>query len=65
MTMSSKLSSANTFMRDPIVRRDSVRRSVATSSAIEGIRAPFRSAKAGQVMERAQKAVTARRSPKR
>ena len=63
--MSSKLSSANAYMRNPAVRRDSVLRSVATSSAIEGIRAPFRSEKAGRFVERAQKAVTARRPPKR
>jgi hypothetical protein len=64
--MSSKLSSANTYMRDPAVRRTSVLRSVATSSAIEGIRAPFRSANTGKfVTKRASQTVTARRSPKR
>lgn len=64
MIMSSKLSSANTYMRDPAVRQDSVRRSVATSSAIEGIRAPFRSAKTGQHVKPTQKAVTTRRPAK-
>jgi hypothetical protein len=63
--MSSKLSSANTYMRDPDVRRASVLRSVATSSAIEGIRAPFRSEKTGRFVERTQKVVTARRPAKR
>lgn len=64
--MSSKLSSANPYMRDPDVRRSSVLRSVATSSAIDGIRALFRSADTGKfVVKRASQAVTTRRSPKR
>jgi len=42
--MNSKLSTANTYMRDPAVRQDLVYRSVASSSAIEGIRAPFNKA---------------------
>jgi hypothetical protein len=42
--MSSKLSTANTYMRDPAVRQDSVYQSVASSSAIEGIRSPFKKA---------------------
>ena len=40
--MSSKLSSTNRYLRDPVVRKRTVLRSVATSSAIEGIRAPFK-----------------------
>jgi hypothetical protein len=36
-----KLSVANRFLRNPEVRERTVTRSVATSSAIEGIRAPF------------------------
>jgi hypothetical protein len=36
------LASANRFLKDPVVRRKLVVRSVATSSAIEGIRAPFK-----------------------
>ncbi len=40
--MSSKLSSANRYLRDPVQRERTVTRNVATSSAIEGIRAPFR-----------------------
>ena len=39
--MSIKLSEANRYLRDPDVREKTVTRSVATSSAIEGIRAPF------------------------
>jgi hypothetical protein len=40
--MSSKLSSANPYLRDPAVRQSTVFTSVSTSSAIEGIHAPFR-----------------------
>jgi hypothetical protein len=40
--MSSKLSSGNPYMRDPVVRQQSVLTSVASSSAIEGIHAPFK-----------------------
>jgi hypothetical protein len=40
--MSSKLASANRYLRDPAVRERTVARNVATSSAIEGIRAPFK-----------------------
>ena len=40
--MTSKLSSTNPYLRDPMQRQRSVLRSVATSSAIEGIRAPFK-----------------------
>lgn len=36
-----KLSIANRYLRNPEVREWTVTRSVATSSAIEGIRAPF------------------------
>jgi hypothetical protein len=39
--MSSKLSTSNPYLRDPVARRRSVFASVASSSAIEGIRAPF------------------------
>jgi hypothetical protein len=42
--MGSKLSTVNPYLRDPVLRRRSVLRSVATSSAIEGIRAPFKQA---------------------
>jgi uncharacterized 2Fe-2S/4Fe-4S cluster protein (DUF4445 family) len=36
-----KLASTNRYLRNPEVRERTVTRSVATSSAIEGIRAPF------------------------
>jgi hypothetical protein len=39
--MGAKVSSVNRYLRDPDVREKTVTRSVATSSAIEGIRAPF------------------------
>lgn len=40
--MSPKLSVANPYLRNPIRRARMVLKSVASSSAIEGIRAPFR-----------------------
>ena len=40
--MSTKLSDSNPYLRDPALRQRSVLVSVATSSAIEGIRAPFK-----------------------
>ena len=40
--MSSKLSTTNPYLRDPVLRERGVFQSVATSSAIEGIRAPFK-----------------------
>jgi hypothetical protein len=43
-TMSSKLSTANPYLRDPVVRQRSVLTSVSSSSAIEGIHAPFKQA---------------------
>jgi hypothetical protein len=47
--MSSKLSSTNQYLRNPAVRKRTVLTSVATSSAIEGIRAPFkRDARTGE-----------------
>jgi hypothetical protein len=39
--VSIKLSVANSYLRNPEVREKAVTTSVATSSAIEGIRAPF------------------------
>jgi hypothetical protein len=36
-----KLTSTNRYLRDPNMRETMVTRSVATSSAIEGIRTPF------------------------
>lgn len=40
--MGAKLSTTNPYLRDPTVRKRMVFRSVASSSAIEGIHAPFR-----------------------
>lgn len=40
--MSSTLASANPHLRDPALRQRGVLKSVASSSAIEGIRAPFK-----------------------
>ena len=40
--MGAKLSATNRYLRDPAARERSVTKSVATSSAIEGIRAPFK-----------------------
>lgn len=40
--MSSKLSKTNPHLRDPVARERAILKSVASSSAIEGIRAPFR-----------------------
>jgi len=40
--MRSKLSTSNPYLRDSTLRKAMVLRSVASSSAIEGIRAPFR-----------------------
>jgi Fic family protein len=40
--MCTKLSVTNPYLRDPTVRERTVFRSVASSSAIEGIHAPFR-----------------------
>lgn len=44
LLMGSKLSAVNPYLSDPAVRKDSVYQSVASSSAIEGIRAPFKKA---------------------
>ena len=40
--MNKKLSTANPYLRDPVQRERAVLQSVASSSAIEGIHAPFR-----------------------
>lgn len=62
--MSSKLSSTNVYMRDPVVRRTTVLRSVVTSSAIEGIRAPFTHAAALRAPKTVSTAAKVRRSIK-
>ena len=43
----SKLSAINPYLPEPAIRERAVLKSVATSSAIEGIRAPFRRATNG------------------
>lgn len=40
--MKNTLSKSNPYMRDPATRERLVYRSVASSSAVEGIRAPFK-----------------------
>jgi hypothetical protein len=40
--MGAKLSATNRYLRNPAARERAVVKSVATSSAIEGIRAPFK-----------------------
>lgn len=40
--MVKKLTATNPYLRDPVVRARTVLANVATSSAIEGIRAPFK-----------------------
>jgi hypothetical protein len=42
-----RLTVANPYLRDPVQRERSVLKSVASSSAIEGIRAPFRDPASG------------------
>jgi hypothetical protein len=39
--MKSKLSTANPYLRDPVIRREGLWVSAKTSSAVEGIREPF------------------------
>jgi hypothetical protein len=39
--MSKKLSASNPYLRDPVVRKESLWVSAKTSSAVEGIRQPF------------------------
>jgi hypothetical protein len=51
--MSTHLSATNPYLRDPVVRARSVLRSVATSSAIEGIHAPFKKKKKDTSSKRA------------
>ena len=42
VSMSNTLSKSNRYMRDPAMRERLVYRSVASSSAVEGIREPFK-----------------------
>ena len=59
LLMSAKLSTSNPYLSDPSLRKRSVLESVATSSAIEGIRAPFKK-KSPTVKPVAKKAGSAR-----
>jgi len=60
--MSSKLSSSNRYLRDPVLRERSVFKSVASSSAIEGIHEPFRQMTAnGTQTSKIKPSVSARR----
>jgi Fic family protein len=51
--MSAKLSASNPYLSDPAIRQRGVLESVTTSSAIEGIRAPFK--KTSPAVKRAAK----------
>jgi hypothetical protein len=53
--MSAKLASTNRYLRDPVVRRKLIFKSVASSSAIEGIRAPFKKVVVAKKAARAAK----------
>lgn len=57
--MRAKLAATNRYLKDAEVRRKLIFKSVASSSAIEGIRAPFKQAAS------VKKAPPATRSPKR
>ncbi|MGP1666757.1 MAG: hypothetical protein ACTS5I_12755 [Rhodanobacter sp.] len=50
--MGRKPLNTNPYLRDPVQRERSVFKSVASSSAIEGIRAPFRESAIGNVLSR-------------
>jgi len=45
--MSSKLTSTNPYLRDPAIRERMVTKSVATSTAVEGVHAPYKQASRG------------------
>jgi hypothetical protein len=53
--MSSKLSKTNPHLRDPVARERAIVKSVASSSAIEGIRAPFTASARGNSIPKTQK----------
>jgi hypothetical protein len=54
------LSSTNPYLRDPVQRERSVLKSVASSSAIEGIRAPFRDSASGKLSSKSGKSSSTR-----
>lgn len=53
--MSANLASVNRYLRDAAVRRKLIFKSVASSSAIEGIRAPFKKVVAAKKSKRTGK----------
>ncbi len=54
------LSSTNPYLRDPVQRERSVLKSVASSSAIEGIHAPFRDSVSKKLPPKSGKSGTTR-----
>jgi len=56
--MSSKLSKTNPHLRDPVARERAILKSVASSSAIEGIRAPFARSARGKALPKTPKRKT-------
>lgn len=54
------LSNTNPYLRDPVQRERSVLKSVASSSAIEGIRAPFRDSASGKLSPKSGKSASTR-----
>jgi len=63
--MGSKLSSTNPYLRHPAVRQSTVFTSVSSSSAIEGIHAPFRDPVPGKSKAPAPATATPPVSPRR
>jgi len=60
--MSPKLTSTNPYLRDPATRERTVTRSVATSTAVEGVHAPFkRSAVTGKFLDSKPAAIPKKR----
>ena len=58
--MSRMLVNTNPYLRDPVQRERAVFKSVASSSAIEGIRAPFRDSALGRLSPKPGKSGTTR-----
>lgn len=54
------LINTNPYLRDPVQRERSILKSVASSSAIEGIRAPFRDMASGRLSPKPAKSRTTR-----
>jgi hypothetical protein len=53
--MAKPITTTNRFLKDPLLREKMVLKSVASSSAIEGIRAPFKKAAASSFSTQPQK----------